>query len=264
MTALVLSAGGMFCAYQAGAWEAISRLAAPDLVTGASAGALNAWPIAAGCPPELLIRKWLEPRTGDALRLRPNAGWRNGWFQPEALQRQAEETFAEFCPRMPVGIVVVRLPQWRPVLVRTPDITADHLRATCSIPVLLPPVKIGGVRYVDGGLFDKLPVQQAIEMGATRIIAVDSFPGLRLWWLRAGTAVVRALRKRRRLPPDFDLTVIAPSEPLGDARDAVVWKRENMMRWIDLGRRDAVKALTICETRLPAYPSALPEIHHPR
>ncbi len=37
-TALVLSAGGMFGAYQAGAWGEISARFQPDLVVGASAG----------------------------------------------------------------------------------------------------------------------------------------------------------------------------------------------------------------------------------
>ena len=41
MTALVLSAGGMYGAYQAGAWKAIADIFQPDLVVGASIGAIN-------------------------------------------------------------------------------------------------------------------------------------------------------------------------------------------------------------------------------
>src|SRR5579862_9012522 len=51
-TALVLSAGGMFGAYQAGAWRELSASFRPDLVVGTSAGSLNGWSIAGGCPPE--------------------------------------------------------------------------------------------------------------------------------------------------------------------------------------------------------------------
>ncbi len=46
--ALVLSAGGMFGAYQAGVWKALSRSFHPDLIVGASVGALNSWAILAG------------------------------------------------------------------------------------------------------------------------------------------------------------------------------------------------------------------------
>ena len=49
--ALVLSAGGMFGAYQAGAWEVLSQSFQPDIVIGASIGSLNGWAIAAGCDP---------------------------------------------------------------------------------------------------------------------------------------------------------------------------------------------------------------------
>jgi predicted acylesterase/phospholipase RssA len=39
--ALVLSGGGMFGAWQAGAWSVLARHFQPDLVVGASAGSLN-------------------------------------------------------------------------------------------------------------------------------------------------------------------------------------------------------------------------------
>src|SRR5579863_4150304 len=96
-TALVLSAGGMFGAYQAGAWEALADGLRPDIVVGASVGAFNGIAIAAGCPPEQLRKRWLDPeQSGAALRLFPNAGWRNGWFDPAPLRAQAERILAEF------------------------------------------------------------------------------------------------------------------------------------------------------------------------
>ena len=41
MTALVLSAGGMYGAYQAGAWRVLAERFQPDLIVGASIGAVN-------------------------------------------------------------------------------------------------------------------------------------------------------------------------------------------------------------------------------
>ena len=60
MTALVLSAGGMYGAYQAGAWRALADVFRPDLVVGASIGALTGWAIAGGCDPDELVDRWMH------------------------------------------------------------------------------------------------------------------------------------------------------------------------------------------------------------
>jgi NTE family protein len=243
-TALVLSAGGMFGAYQAGAYQAIAELAPPDIVVGASVGALNGWPIASGCTPDHLIERWLDPAAGKTLALFPNHGWRNGWFDPAPLRAQACQIWGNYEPRLPYGVVVTELPGLHARLVRHPDVLPEHLQATCSIPLFLPAVRIGGRRYLDGGLFEKLPIWAALEMGANRIIAIDSLPKIGKWWLHLGIALAHSFKPVRRYPANLDLTLISPSEPLGDANDAVFWKRENIERWVALGRRDAMRILT--------------------
>jgi NTE family protein len=255
-TALVLSAGGMFGAYQAGVWKALAEREIPDLILGASVGALNGWCIAGGCSPERLIEDWQDPASGAALQLFPSAGWRRGWFDPEPLRAKAERIFTSYTPRLPFALTVVRWPRLRTEVVRSPDVTAAHLFATCSIPVFLPSVTINGSRYLDGGLLEKLPLRAAAELGATRIIAVDSLPALDRWWLRAGTSFVRLFKPSLHLPDGLDLTVITPSEDLGDVNDAVFWRRENIDRWVDMGVRDARAALRsepeIIDTQWPA------------
>ena len=82
----------MFGAYQAGAYRAIAELAPPDIVVGASVGALNGWSIAGGCTPDHLIERWLHPSAGDALKLFPNHGWRNGWFDPARCARKPKKS----------------------------------------------------------------------------------------------------------------------------------------------------------------------------
>jgi NTE family protein len=243
-TALVLSAGGMFGAYQAGAYKSIAEFAPPDIVVGASVGALNGWTIASGCSPDDLIDRWLHQSAGATLQLFPKHGWRHGWFDPAPLRAQAERIFREFQPRIPFGVVVVELQGLHPRLVQYPDVLAAHLQATCSIPLFLPSVVIEGKRYLDGGLFEKLPLWAAIEMGATRIIAIDSLPNVGKWWLHLGIEIAHLFKSRRRYPGDLDLTIVSPSEPLGNIDDAVFWKRANIERWVDLGMRDAARALS--------------------
>ena len=241
-TALVLSAGGLFCAYQAGFYKAIAGRVPIDLVVGASAGALNGWPIASGCSPELLIEQWLDPDISDVLRLLPNPGFFRGYFDNTRLRMQTEKATAEFQPRIPYGVALVELPSFRTVVVQHPSVTARHLEATCAIPLVLPSVKIEGKRYIDGGLISKLPFDGAVQMGATRIIAIDSLPDVNLWWLRYGTRLARSLKAKPRIPAGVEILTFTPSEPLGDAQSAVFWKRENIERWIDLGYRDGLRA----------------------
>jgi NTE family protein len=51
---------------------------------------------------------------------------------------------------------------------------AHAVRASVSIPLVLPPVEIEGRLVVDGGLADNIPVDVALEMGAQRVVAIDT------------------------------------------------------------------------------------------
>ena len=174
--ALVLSAGGMFGAYQAGAWNVLSKRFQPDLVVGTSVGALNGWAIAGGCSAEELSAMWRNPATGDTMRLHfPFVPW-NGLIDPAALARQVQDWFVRFKPRVPYSATIVEVPRLRLVRVPHEQITPRHLMAACAIPSGYPPVRIDGRLFVDGGVLDVLPIWAAAEMGATHVIAVNLLP----------------------------------------------------------------------------------------
>ena len=80
-------------------------------------------------------------------------------------------------------------------------------------------------------------------MGATQIIAIDSMPRVGKWWMHLGINIAYSFKPRRQYPADMDLTMVSPSENLGDTDDAVFWKRSNIERWVDMGMRDATAAL---------------------
>lgn len=48
----------------------------------------------------------------------------------------------------------------------------DILVASCSLPVLFPPVKIGKRYYLDGGIADSVPYEHALEEGCDKLIVV--------------------------------------------------------------------------------------------
>ena len=44
--------------------------------------------------------------------------------------------------------------------------------ASCSLPVLFPPVKLGDSYYLDGGLADPVPYKKAMEEGCDKVIVI--------------------------------------------------------------------------------------------
>lgn len=244
-TALVLSAGGYFGAYQAGVWKALERDVDIDMVVGASVGALNGWSIAAGCSGDELAEKWLHPSTASDLTFTPRPSLSTGYFEHGPLLKRAEALMREYTPQIPFGLVTVELPWLRARLIETEQITPRHLLASCAIPLIMQSVLIEGRRFTDGGLIDKLPIWAAVQMGATEIIAVDSCPAVTPWWVQAGSQVLTRIRPTPPHPPDVKVTVISCSERLGNAHDAVIWKQENVERWVELGMRDAAHVFAL-------------------
>ncbi len=51
-------------------------------------------------------------------------------------------------------------------------IEVDHLAASCSVPVFLPPVKIGRYYFLDGSVSLVKPLSAALSMGASRILSI--------------------------------------------------------------------------------------------
>lgn len=241
VTALVLSAGGMFGAYQAGAWRTLARNWRPDLIVGSSVGALNGWAIAGGVQPEELIAMWSDARLAGMTRLRiPWFPWR-GLFDPRGLEELAREMVERYRPRVPYFATVVEVPSLRLRWIRGEDMTWRHLVAACAVPLVFPPVRLDGSTCVDGGLLCKLPVSVAAALGASRVLAVDAMPVLPSLVVRAAAGLVRRLAGQCVKPPATSLRVdtVAPAAPLGTLEEAVRWKAHNIARWIERGARDA-------------------------
>jgi NTE family protein len=238
-TALVLSAGGMFGAYQAGVWKALQPVFRPDVVIGCSVGSINGWAIAAGIPADELIRTWLDPRT--ATLMTPRAPWRpwRAIFDPGPLQQMVRELASTYTPRVPFAVAVTRLPQLRLEIVQPPDLTWRHVLASCAVPVAYPPVRIDGHLYCDGGLLSVMPVWAAERFGVDRAIAVNVLPSLPLNAMRAAVRMARLLAPREPQVTGLEVLRLGPERVLGKLHDAVTWDEGNMRRWIDRGQADA-------------------------
>jgi NTE family protein len=228
-TALVLSGGGMFGAWQAGAWQVLAHSFRPDLVVGASVGALNGYVIAAGWTAEQLCAWWLRS---------PLDGISHGFRDlPEMTRRLVAARPLE----REYALVLVNLFRMRPRTFLGPEVTARHLLASCAVPGIHPPQRIDGSWYVDGGLLNPLPVWAAVELGATRIVALNALPEPPSALLKPLVKAFRAVFGHHpALPPDVKVITLSPSrQPLGNLSDALRWKRANAERWLQQGAADA-------------------------
>ena len=165
-TALVLSAGGMFGAYQAGVWDVLQNQVGFDIVVGASVGSLNGCLIAKGFSGAQLNERWL--RLGDTVDVR----WRIPQYLSDGCldSSRLQVLIRDLCDAGPTicdfGVVATECRTMRPRLFRGDEIEWTHIAASCAVPLFLQHFRIDGKLYTDGGLIDPLPVWAALEMGA--------------------------------------------------------------------------------------------------
>lgn len=201
--ALVLSGGGSRGAYEIGAWQAMKELDMRiDGVYGTSIGALNA-ALVAQDDLDRALKVWenitvsqvvnleneedfnidrMVARKRDVLPfLMENAKYLKMDISP--LEKLIQENINEFRIRsngMKFGIMTVKFPQLQPCPMRLRDMAMgsveDWIVASASCFPIFPTRNIDGQRYVDGGYYDNLPIDMAIDDGAEEIIAVDLHP----------------------------------------------------------------------------------------
>ena len=246
-TALVLSAGGSFGAYQVGVWKELEKHFTPDIVVGTSIGSIHAWCIAGGATGADLEEMWLDTRRAPEFRLRVPLSWRHGIFEGGKMERQIQDLHARFAPQRPVGIVCTSVRGLRQTLFCNEEITWQHIAGSCAVPGVLELRKLGGVTYADGGLFDSLNAWAAVEMGATRIVAVNA------WRPKPFALIDRPLgwlaKHRRRQTPAGDeealkpiaWELIEPAGDLGSFSDSLRWTPAQVKKLIELGAADAAR-----------------------
>ncbi len=238
----------MFGAWQAGAWLALDESFQPDLVVGASVGALNGWMIASRCPALEMAGHWRSPmfgRNGNGAKEDgrfPLPGLVSGW----PVLNIARELSQAYRPRIPLALVCTEFPALRPRIFRDAELTPDHLYASCAVPLILPPRKLPDGRiYGDGGFLGPLPLWAAVKLGATRILAIHVLPPMPFWLDWKIRAMRYVARHDDRTPDGLDVIRLGPPQVLGGFRDSAVWDAGNTDRWLEEGK-EAGKRL--CET----------------
>lgn len=232
----MLSGGGMFGAYQVGAWSQWARRFQPDLVVGASIGSLNGWAIAGGASGEELYEIWREAGSRALQRWKmPKAAW-DGLLDASDLDGFIRLLHSRYTPRCEFGVTVTELPRLKPSVV-SEQVTWEHLAASCAVPFILPQRRIGGKIYTDGGLLGALPCWAAEQLGATHIVGINVMPRMP-WPVHVAVSTLRRFAGESP-PPQVPAVILRPSVPLGGARDAMRWDSGRFERWMEMGAREA-------------------------
>ena len=105
-------------------------------------------------------------------------------FQGEALRRYIERVLPErdwSTLVYPLTVNAVDLESgltvWLGAGGRQDISLADAVYASSALPVFYPPLAIGDMHLVDGGVLDTVPIARAADRGADRIIAVQTSAG---------------------------------------------------------------------------------------
>ncbi|MDE7411629.1 MAG: patatin-like phospholipase family protein [Paramuribaculum sp.] len=154
---IALSGGGARGVAHAGALKALSEAGVkPDIVAGVSAGSIVAALWGAGVSPDDMLQMFLHCKFGDFCSLgMPSDGFfRMDKFR-EILRKKLGYERIEQLP-MPVVIGATNFDTGAKVAFERGPL-ADCVCASCSIPIVFKPVKIDGVRYVDGGVVANMP-----------------------------------------------------------------------------------------------------------
>jgi len=181
--AFALSGGGARAAAQVGVLRALlERGIRPDMVVGASAGAVNgAW---LALDPDGLddlesVWRGLTKRRvfpGTPAHYAYNL-FRKGHVHPiDSWGRVLDLNFGSRVfeqARFPLTVVTVRLSDGA-VVAHDRGPISPALKASTAVPGLFPPQRIGDDLHVDGAVVEFLPIPTAMRLGATEIYAVDS------------------------------------------------------------------------------------------
>jgi NTE family protein len=181
-TALVLSGGGANGAVEVGFYKALVESGIKiDLVLGTSVGALNGAMIASGLSPDEIYERWRATRRSDLLRVNWRGFLTRGFRSPSLCCGDALRRFYErVIPARRFDQLVIPFATVATDL-RTGEVTTtdegdliEAVRASTAIPGIFPPVEVGGRQLVDGGVLRQIPLDLAVDRGATTCIVALS------------------------------------------------------------------------------------------
>lgn len=245
---LVLAGGGTKGAYEVGAWKALKELNINiKAVVGASIGALNAALILQD-DIKSMERLYANIEVSDIMEVGDDFDGEKNIFNVANLTKLAADYTGQkglsnaplrktinkyvdmdklYNSNIDFGLITVKAKDMSPVEVFKKDIPkekmTDYLLASSCFPIFKPQI-IDGEEYLDGGLYDNIPINMLLKKGYRNIIVVDV----------AGVGI-----KRKMIKKEAYLKVITPNESLGGTFE---FNHERINNNIKLGYLDCMRA----------------------
>ena len=245
MRALVLSGGGAKGAYEIGVWKALRKLNIKfDIVTGTSIGAINGAFVVQNKyyrAKRIWLSKDINKYFGEDFVKLNNNKKALKIYSKNIINRKGIDTegFTKFLKsnintdklynsNIKYGIITYDLKNFRPKYITKENTDEkdiiDYIVASGSAYPALDIKKVKDKPFVDGGYFDNLPINFAIDLGADEIIAVD----------------LQAIGlKRETKDKNIKINLIKPSTDLGNF---LVFDKDMNRRNFNLGYNDTMKA----------------------
>ena len=175
--ALVLGAGAAKGFAHIGVLKVLEANKIPiHLIVGTSMGSVIGSLYAYGCDAFQLQKISLSVEIGDVLDYAfPDNGFIKGEKLEEYINKNLKNTPMEKL-KFPFYAVATDIQTGREVVFGKGN-TGTAVRASCSIPGVFRPVRIGNKMYVDGGVVSPVAVDAARRHGADVVIAVDVSSG---------------------------------------------------------------------------------------
>lgn len=197
MRAIVLSGGGAKGAYEIGVWKALKKLnISYEIITGTSVGALNgafmvqndyskALKMWQNIDFDLIFKDGFQGdiHTFEGVK-KLISMYGKGIIKGGMDVSRLEETIHHYInptkfyqSNIQFGLVTVNLSTLKPITLSKDQIPReklkDYLMASATCFPAFKTKKISEEYYIDGGYYDNLPIDLAIQLGATEVIAVD-------------------------------------------------------------------------------------------
>ena len=251
--AFVLGGGGMLGAAEVGMARALLEAGVcPDLVCGTSVGAINGAAIAADPTPDgikRLLALWdtladggvlddsLIRRVAEVIRRRTSLHG-NETLRRLLRDRLPVQRFEDLV--VPFECVAASIERAREHWFDSGELIEPVL-ASCALPGVFPPVRIGDEHFFDGGLVNSIPLDRAVARGADTVWVLhvgrleEDLAAPRFLWEAAFVAFEISRRHRffndlERVGADVTVHVLPTGLP---QRPAATWSN---LRYRDTGR----------------------------
>jgi len=245
---LILAGGGTRGAYQVGAWKALRELGITiSAVAGTSIGAINAAFVVQG-EAERMERLYDDIELGDVIETNAEIVQNKNLFNIENILRVARDFIKQkgfdneplkklleqnldvhkiYDSPVDFGMVTYSIKNNKPMEIFREDIPEEefinYLLASACFPIYKAQ-KIGDNTFLDGGLYDNMPINLMIKKGYKRFIVIE-LPG-------------RNVRKSL-ISKDVSIKLIRPDEPLGGVFE---FNRDRIKKNTKLGYLDTLRA----------------------